>query len=120
MYVILGHTQLQVDRVAVLVTAGDLAAGADNVSLTGDQIARDMAVVLPAQRIVHQAGNVLPEQLLRRVAEQRLDGRGDALHDAAAVDGDYAFEQVVEDCTDLLLLGVQLGQRLAAFLDPLL
>ncbi|MOA17228.1 hypothetical protein D3C78_1374780 [compost metagenome] len=104
---------------SVPVAGADFTAGADDVLLAGSQVMLEVAVVLVTLRRGHQAGDVAPDQLLRVVAQQWLDGGIHAAHDTVLVDGDHAFEQMVENGADFLLLGVQIGERLAALLDAL-
>ncbi|MNZ36216.1 hypothetical protein D3C78_536300 [compost metagenome] len=113
MHVVFGDADFQIDCVSIPVPTSYLPGEACDVPLTALLKAcdgmSDAIVMIFTQLGRHQHGNVATDQFGRCIAEQRLDARIDALHDATAVDGDHALEQMVEHGTDLFFLGLQVG-----------
>ncbi len=103
---VFGHGQFQRDAVTVLVPADDLPAGADEMGFTGFHVAGQIAIVPAAIRIRHQHGHILPDQLIRMVAEYLFHRRVGTGNTAAGVNGDNTLQQVVEQRVQLDLLGL--------------
>ncbi len=93
----LAHREIHWEGAAVLATADDLAADADDLPLAGPEVTGQVVVVLVAIRCGHQHADVLAEQLLGRISEVRSAGGIEALDRAALVNGDDAVDGRIDD-----------------------
>src|SRR5207248_8857594 len=82
---------------AVLAHAGDDAAGADDATFAGLEVAGDIGVMTAAIRLRHQEADVVPDRLGFVIAELPLGGAGEELHDAMLVDHDHRIRNRIEN-----------------------
>jgi hypothetical protein len=98
---------------AVFAAAHHLATGADDLRHAGGEICRDVAIVFAMVRFRHQDADILPDDLVRGVAEQADAGLVERLDDAMPVDGDQAVHHRVQhggdQAAELRLAGLHHG-----------
>ncbi len=85
---------------AVLAPSHHLASGADDLRHAGREIGRNVAVVFAMVWLRHQDADVLPDDLVRGIAEQADAGLVEGLNDAVMVDGNQAVHHRVENGGD--------------------
>ena len=81
---------------AILVTAGDFAAPADDLGLTRRQIIVHIAIVSVAVGLGHEQVDIAAYDLFGRIAENALGGRVERFDGAVLVDGGDTVDGVVQ------------------------
>ena len=96
----LAHGQVHRKRGAILATACDFPAFADDLRFAGADVIREVRFVLAAIGLRHQPPDVLADDLLGGVGEEPLRGRVERLQHPLVVDRDDAVESIVDDGSD--------------------
>jgi len=85
--------QLHREDRAVLALPGDLAPDADDPAFASMPVPAEIDIVLRLVGLRHEHLDVLPQHLVCSVAEQRLAGRVEHLHETERVDQDNAVDR---------------------------
>ena len=98
-----GDREVHRENVAIAAAALDLAADADDMRGLFGLVAGQVAVVLVPVRLRHQHLDILADDLGGTVAEDFFGGLVEGLDEAAFVDRNDAFKDIIEDAEQAVL-----------------